>query len=119
MPIPVQSQFPLNVALLTGAWMPGNRVEIALNGDGTYDRLFEDLRSARQSITLQVYYGNAGKVSDMLGRILLDRARAGVRVFVLYDAFGAAGVPKDHLEILRGGGRIVSRSGRSGSRRCT
>ena len=100
-----QPQFPLNVALLTGAWpMPGNRVQIALNGDGTYDRLFEDLRSARQSIALQVYYGNAGKLSDLLGGILLDRARAGVRVFVLYDAFGAASVPKDDLEILRAAG---------------
>ena len=47
--------FPLSVAMLTGATLlPGNRVEIALNGDGTYERLWADLRSARESITLQV-----------------------------------------------------------------
>ena len=50
-----EPQFPLSVTLLTGAWMaPGNRVDVALNGDGTYSRLWEDLRSARQSITLQL-----------------------------------------------------------------
>ena len=98
-------QFPLNVGLLTGGWLvTGHRVEIALNGDGTYERLFGDLESAQGSITLQVYYGMAGKVSDRLGRILLDRAKAGVRVFVLYDAFGAQNIPKAHIEILRSGG---------------
>src|SRR5688572_10001001 len=46
-----EPQFPLGVTLLTGAWMsPGNRVDVAVNGDGTYARLWEDLRSARQSI---------------------------------------------------------------------
>jgi hypothetical protein len=42
------------------SWAPlaqGHRAEITLNGDGTYPRLWEDLRSARQSITLQLYYG--------------------------------------------------------------
>ena len=30
-----EPQFPLSVTLLTGAWMaPGNRVDVALNGDG-------------------------------------------------------------------------------------
>src|SRR5688500_11222116 len=80
-------QFPLNVALLTGGWtLPGNRVEIALNGDGTYERLFADLRGARASITVQIYYGQSGKLSTILGQILIERAKAGVQVLVLYDA---------------------------------
>jgi cardiolipin synthase len=98
-------QFPLNVGLLTGGWLlSSHHVEIALNGDGTYERLFADLQSARGSITLQVYYGMIGKVSDRLGRILLERAKAGVLVFVLYDAFGAQKIPEDQVEILRAGG---------------
>ncbi|MGH9632642.1 MAG: phospholipase D-like domain-containing protein, partial [Bryobacteraceae bacterium] len=100
-----EPQFPLSVTLLTGAWLaPGNRVEVALNGDGTYARLWDDLRSARQSITLQMYYGNVGSVAETLGRILIDRASAGVRVFVLYDAFGTQDIPRGHLETLREGG---------------
>ena len=53
-----EPQFPLNVAMLSGASLSaGNRVEVALNGDGTYPRLWDDLRSAQESITLQLYYG--------------------------------------------------------------
>ena len=86
---PSEPQFPLSVAMLTGATLlPRNRVDVALDGDGTFDRLFDDLRSATQSITLQLYYKNRGQLADILLRILADRAAAGVRVYVLYDAFG-------------------------------
>ena len=101
-------QFPLVVTMMTGAWLAsGNRVEVMLNGDGTYARLWDDLRSAAQSITLQLYYGAPGAMADTLGQILLERAKAGVRVFVLYDAFGTVDIPAEHRDRLRAGGIIV------------
>jgi cardiolipin synthase len=103
-----EPQFPLMAAMATGVWLaPGNRVDVMLNGDGTYPRLWEDLRSAKQSITLQLYYGAPGRMADTLGEILLDRAKAGVRVFVLYDAFGTVNIPARHREDLRAAGIIV------------
>ena len=51
-----EPEFPLMAAMATGASLaPGNRVEVMLNGDATYPRLWEDLRSAERSITLQLY----------------------------------------------------------------
>ena len=89
-----EPEFPLMATMATGAWLaPGNRVEVTLNGDQTYPRLWEDLRSAQRSITLQLYYGAPGRMADMLGEILRERAKAGVRVFVLYDAFGTVDIP--------------------------
>src|SRR5262249_2383900 len=103
-----EPQFPLKATMLTGAWLaPGNRIDIALNGDGTYPRLWEDLRSAERSITLQVYYGGLGRMARELGRILIDRAKAGVRVRVLYDAFGTGGIPSDQLDLLRAAGVLI------------
>src|SRR6185503_8999795 len=100
-----EPQFPLVVTMMAGAWLSeGNHVEVTLNGDGTYERLWADLRSARQSITLQLYYGAPGRMADMLGSILVDRARAGVRVFVLYDAFGTVDIPADQRDGLRAAG---------------
>ena len=100
-----EPQFPLVVTMMTGAWLSeGNRVEVTLNGDGTYERLWADLRSARQSITLQLYYGAPSRMAETLTSILVDRARAGVRVFVLYDAFGTVDIPADQREALRAGG---------------
>ena len=103
-----EPQFPLNVAMLTGAALTsGNRVEVALNGDGTFPRLWNDLRSARESITLQLYYGAPGRMADTLGQILIERAKGGVRVFVLYDAFGTVDMPARDREALRTAGVLV------------
>src|SRR6266550_4806778 len=87
---PVEPEFILTIALLTGTpLLGGNRVEITLNGNETFPRLWEDLRSAKQSITVQMYYAHPGKVADTLTEILEERSKAGVNVLVLYDAFGA------------------------------
>jgi cardiolipin synthase len=103
-----EPEFPLMATMTTGAWLgAGNRVEVMLNGDETYPRLWDDLRSAQQSITLQLYYGAPGRMADELGRILRERAQAGVRVFVLYDAFGTVDIPRSHREELRTAGVIV------------
>ena len=103
-----EPEFPLSVTMLTGAPLaPGNRVEVLLNGDETYPRLWEDLRSAQRSITLQLYYGNSGRMADELREILLERAKAGVQVFLLYDAFGTIDIPPGHRDALREAGIFV------------
>jgi cardiolipin synthase len=100
--------FPLMATMSTGAWIAsGNQVEVMLNGDGTYPRLWDDLRSATRSITLQLYYGAPGRMASTLGEILIDRARAGVRVLVLYDAFGTLDIPAEHQQQLRAAGIAV------------
>ena len=97
--------FEAAVAMLTGAWMaPGHRVEVMLNGDETYPRLWADLRAAERSITLQLYYGAPGRMAETLGAILRERARAGVAIRVLYDAFGTIDIPADHRDTLRAAG---------------
>src|SRR5689334_20037559 len=105
---PWESQFPLSVAMLTGAsLLQGNRVEVALNGDGTKPRLWDDLRSATESITLQLYYKTSGQMADTLQHILIDRAAAGVRVFLLYDAFGTQGLAASSRRALQDAGVAV------------
>jgi cardiolipin synthase len=95
-------------AMTTGTSLaPGNSIEVALNGDGTYPRLWEDLRSAQQSVTLQLYYGAPGRMADTLRQILIERARAGVRVLLLYDAFGTIDVPATHRDAMRAAGVVV------------
>ena len=102
---PDEPSFPVTVGVLTGAVIvPGNRVELALDGDGTFPRLYADLRAARRSITVQMYYAQPGRVADSLGAILAGRARAGVAVYLLYDAFGANNLSDEYLDRLRAAG---------------
>ena len=102
---PAEPEFPLGTTLLTGTTLaPGNRVELAINGDGTFPRLWEDLRSAKRFIVIQSYYGKPGEVADTLRDILIERARAGGRVLVLYDAFGTRIMPATEMQLLRDAG---------------
>ncbi|MGH7663233.1 MAG: phospholipase D-like domain-containing protein [Gemmatimonadaceae bacterium] len=87
---------------------PGNSADILLNGDETYPRLWEDLRSARKSITLQLYYVRPGRMADTLRTILLERSRAGVHVLFLHDAFGSSDIGEEYLASLRQGGVRVA-----------
>ncbi|MBA3890776.1 MAG: phosphatidylserine/phosphatidylglycerophosphate/cardiolipin synthase family protein, partial [Gemmatimonadaceae bacterium] len=49
--------FARTLELFTGVHLePGNEVTQLLDGDGTYPVLWQDLRSAQQSITVQMYY---------------------------------------------------------------
>jgi cardiolipin synthase len=84
----------------------GHTVEIFINGDETYPRLWDDLRSARESLTLQLYYCEPGRMADTLNEILVERARAGVRVLFLYDAFGSS-FPKAYIRALKDAGVVA------------
>lgn len=82
----------------------GNRVQLLLNGDETYPALWRDLRGARHSITVQSYYTQPGRMADTLSAILRERARAGVRVLFLVDAFGSQDLPDEYFDALRSAG---------------
>jgi cardiolipin synthase len=88
--------------LYTGTHIAGgNKVEQALNGNGTYPRLWQDLRSARSTITVQMYYSLPGVVADTMSKVLRERAAAGVRVLLLLDAFGSQNLKKAWADSLR------------------
>lgn len=82
----------------------GHRVELMTCGDELYPRMWQDLRSAKHSITIQMYYCQPGRMADEFAEILIERAKAGVRVLFLRDAFGAQKLTAEYLERLRAAG---------------
>jgi cardiolipin synthase len=90
-------------ALIQTPLEDGNRVQLLLNGDQTYPVLWRDLRAARRSITVRLYYAGPGALADTFQRVLTERARAGVRVYYLYDAVGTS-LSDGYLDSLRAGG---------------
>lgn len=84
--------------------LPGHTVELLCDGNETVPRLWADLAAARRSITMQVYYARPGRMAAELKAILIDRARAGVRVLLLFDAIGAGPLPESYFEELREAG---------------
>lgn len=83
---------------------PGNKVEILLNGDGTYPPMWRDLAAAQRTITVQLYYCQPGAVADTMAKYLSERARAKVRVLLLLDAFGAGPLKDEWIDGLKAAG---------------
>src|SRR5687768_11602416 len=86
----------------------GNQAEFFWNGDQTYPRLWEDLRSAKSSITFLMYWCKPGRMADTLAEIILERARAGVEVLLLYDAWGSSW-KRRYVQRLKDGGVRVEK----------
>ncbi|MEP6491564.1 MAG: phospholipase D-like domain-containing protein [bacterium] len=104
------SLFEQTFELFTGTHVfSGNVVEQTLNGDGTYPRLWADLRSAQHTITVQMYYSLPGAVADTMAAILKERAHAKVRVLFLVDAFGSQHLSRGWLNSLRESGVEVQK----------
>lgn len=102
-------EFRGTFALVVGAdFTAGNQVDVLTNGDGTFERLWSDLRTARRSITVQMYYAGPGAVADTIVDILAAGAKAGVQVYFLYDAFGAADLPRQYIDALRAAGVLTA-----------
>ena len=102
------SLFERTTELFTGSHIEtGNRVDLVNNGV-VYDSLWRDLRSARSTITMQMYYSLPGAIADTLARILRERAAAGVRVLLLLDAFGSQHLVGDWTDSLKQAGLEVA-----------
>ena len=100
-PAVTDSLFSRSMALYTGLHLStGNAVQQANNGD-VYTHLWRDLRAAQHTITVQMYYSQPGEVADTMAAILKARARAGVRVLFVLDAFGAQNLKKEWADSLR------------------
>lgn len=102
--------FNIHLNLHTGTHITGdNRLELLLNGDGTFPRLWESLADARCVICLHVYTFEPGKLADRLLQVLSERAQSGVEVYVLLDAVGAHRIGKSYVQRLRAAGAKVAR----------
>lgn len=86
----------------------GNAVELLTNGDGTYPPLWADLRGATRSINVQLYFSQPSAVADTIAAVLAERARAGVTVRVLLDAFGSQNLKGSWADSLRAAGAEVA-----------
>jgi cardiolipin synthase A/B len=104
-PAITDSLFARSMELYTGIQLThGNAVQQMLNGNGLYPQLWRDLRSAKHTITVQMYYSQPGAVADTMAAILRERARAGVRVLFVLDAFGSQNLKKEWADSLRAAG---------------
>lgn len=97
--------FMRTMEMFTGTHLTdGNHVTVLFNGEQTYPAIWKEMRTAKETITIQMYYFEPGKIADTLSMVLQERARAGVSVHMLTDAFGAQKITKGYLDTLKAAG---------------
>lgn len=96
------SLIPSVVGATHASLVEGNSVEILENGR-FFESLFEAMRAAERSITLEAFLWKPGKVADETLQILTERSRAGVAVRILLDGNGGK-IEKQELQLLRDAG---------------
>ncbi len=75
----------------------GNQVELLINGDATFDSILQGIAAARQYVLFQFYMIHDDGLGHRVQQALIARAKAGVKVIVLYDEVGSNGLSKDYI----------------------
>lgn len=86
----------------------GNDIRILQDGDTTYRDMLQAIRAAQHSIQLEFFIIRNDRVGITLQEALVERARAGVQVYVIYDEIGSLKLPAGYLRRLRSAGVKVS-----------
>ena len=69
-------------------WRDGNSVELLINGEDFYPRVFECIRNAREEVLLETFIITEDKIGRQLQQALIAAAKAGARVEVMVDGYG-------------------------------
>ncbi len=81
-------------------FLGGNAVELLVDGQATFSRMFEDLDRAKEYILLQYYIVHDDELGRQLKSRMIAKAGQGVRVYFLYDEVGCHKLPEAYLEEL-------------------
>ena len=104
-------------ALSGNEFTRGNRAELLINGDATFDSIIDGIETARDYVLVQFYIIRDDGLGRRLRDALIERANAGVEVFVLYDDIGSASLPQRYIdELLAAGARVSAFKPTQGSR---
>ena len=88
-------------------FLPGNRITWLSNGGEAYRSMWEAIDSARQSIHLETYILNSDATGLEFGRRLMEKARQGVSVRLIFDSAGSLDIAPAFLDRLRRAGVLL------------
>lgn len=76
----------------------GNALEVLKNGEEKFERLFSLIREAKHHIHVEYYIWENDTIGNKLADLLIERAKAGIRVKVIFDDFGSRNI-RDSISV--------------------
>jgi cardiolipin synthase len=87
---------------------PGERVTLLRDGPEAIPAMLKAIGAARREVVLEMYWLDSSSVGKAIVAALAARARAGVAVYVLYDAIGSLGADRElYDDLLAAGGKVI------------
>jgi cardiolipin synthase len=103
-------QFRRSMNVILGpSLVAGNETRTLVNGDQIFPAMLEAIRGAKRTITFETYIYWQGKVGEAFTEALSERARAGVRVHVMFDWLGSGKIDEKYVERLKQAGVQIER----------
>ena len=85
-----------------------DRVRLLRDGVQAFPVMLDAIAAAQREVLLEMYWIGPDSVGERFRDALVERARAGVRVCVVYDAIGSMGItPAWWRPLFAAGGRAV------------
>lgn len=105
-PPPVTSPaFAAEMSRITGsAWTGGNEVRTLPNGGVFIPAMLKTIRSAQKTITWENFVCVDSQPVADFSQAFIERAKAGVKVHVLLDAYGCNTYGRQHLKAMKAAG---------------
>ncbi|HXF79388.1 MAG TPA: phospholipase D-like domain-containing protein [Usitatibacter sp.] len=91
-------------ALTDNALTAGNRVTLLEDGKATYASMLAALRGAKSSIGMEAYIFEDDEIGAEFASALEERAKAGVKVRLIYDSVGSNKTPKEFFKAMSAAG---------------
>jgi len=84
--------------------LSGNATELLIDGEATFRSILDGIDAARDYILFQFYIVHDDELGREVQSHLIARARAGVRVYFLYDEVGSHDLPPSYTKELEAAG---------------
>ncbi|AIY41536.1 Cardiolipin synthetase [Collimonas arenae] len=108
-PHPGAQRYQAISEMLGVPFLSGHRLRLLVNGAASFEAMFAAIASAEHYLLVQFFIIHDDELGRKLQAALLERAAAGVRVYVLYDGVGSHDLPPSYSAILRAGGVEIHR----------
>ncbi|MDD2410174.1 MAG: cardiolipin synthase [Candidatus Methanomethylophilaceae archaeon] len=105
---PGNSEFVGTMMRMGHGYTNDNEVKVYTDGRDYYRDLFDDIRSAKETINFEFYIIRDDEMGSALVNLFIEKLKQGVHVRVMCDAYGFGKGPKKNMkEFVRAGGQFT------------
>lgn len=106
--LPTSADWPVLTNVSQLPFLGGNDAELLIDGEATFKSIFEGISRAQSSVLVQFYIVHDDGLGQEFAKRLIERAQAGIAVYLLYDDVGSFWLPRRYKRRLRDAGVKVA-----------